>query len=167
MKWLYRLVPFSMINWFRVWSDLRTIAIDAGMGTTEQTTFNAAGSLLDVVLIRQGETDHIWSTVWLKNPGLHAIQMATLGDYDSKDDTLLIMRNGILTEVGCHFDKYIKDMIAEAHMQANAIRAKQARIEFEKQQRAYKQRKEATNELSKAIKAKLSAKSETKAEKID
>lgn len=165
MRWLYRLMPFSWINWSRVWEDLREVAVDSGTGKLEQTMFTISNDTVKLTVI--STNDWVHSNVWLKNPGLHAIQMATLGDYDSKDDTLLIMRNGILTEVGCHFDKYIKDMIAEAHMQANAIRAKQVRIEFEKQQRAYKQRKEATNELSKAIKAKLSVKSETKAEKID
>lgn len=163
MRWLYRLMPFSWINWSRVWHDLREVAVDKDARQESFSAFSAENGVIGLFVYN----DNFTSSAWLKNPGLHAIQMATLGDYNSKDDTLLIMRNGILTEVGCHFDKYIKDMIAEAHMQANAIRAKQARIEFEKQQRAHKQRKEATNELSKAIKAKLSAKSETKAEKID
>lgn len=153
MRWLYRLMPFSWINWSRVWHDLREVAVDKDARQESFSAFSAENGVIGLFVYN----DNFTSSAWLKNPGLHAIQMATLGDYNSKDDTLLIMRNGVLTEVGCHFDKYIKDMIAEAHMQANAIRAVKAKQDKERKQRAGEQRKSTVKALRKAVKDKLNS----------
>ena len=164
MRWLYRLTPFSFIDWYRVWEDIRIIAIDSGTGKIEQNAFTTANDLIQLNLIRQGETNHIWSNAKLKNPGVHAIQLASLGDYDSTDDTLLIMRNGVLTDVGWGIVNEIKHMVAYASIRARAIRAKQAKAKREQNRLTNEQRKQTIKELRKAVDAKLSASTESKDE---